>query len=119
MATKARKMPVKLNVVHLSGEYEGWEFAHRTNPPMGKWLRAIDSLSKIDESSTGERLDIVDSMLDILELVLIHWNFVDENGLGIDISREGFEKLPEELLEQVFAGIMEAVTQPPLVNSSS
>lgn len=61
-----RKMPVRERVVKLTGEWEGWEFTARINPP----LRALSDLA------SGSFARFINGLGDIV----LGWNFVDEKG---------------------------------------
>lgn len=66
MTTKKRKMPVRTGKVSLEGTYEGWECVVRLNPP----------LRVFGDFSSGE----FDRIISGLRLVILNWNFVDEDG---------------------------------------
>lgn len=67
MAKKLQKpMPVKSEKIELIGDYDGWEFEARLNPP----------LKVFGDLSSGEFGRIAPA----LAKIVIEWNFLDENG---------------------------------------
>ncbi|MFA6016440.1 MAG: hypothetical protein WC742_15385 [Gallionellaceae bacterium] len=64
-----RQEPVKTREMSLEGEYEGWEFSARTNPP----------ISAFGDVASGDFDRIVTGLAKILR----GWNFVDENGVEL------------------------------------
>lgn len=87
----ARKLPVKTKVIALSGDYEGWHFTARTNPPLGLILEL--------QERGG-----VQELMTFLQAVVLDWDFVDESGepLGPP-SRETLKRLPSDLLLEMFS----------------
>jgi len=95
-AKARRKMPVKLETFHLDGDYEGWTFTARTNPPI--WV--------FDDLQTGE----ADAIYTALSEIIRDWNFVDEEGepLGAP-SPATIRKLPLDLILQIVDKCVNAV----------
>jgi hypothetical protein len=69
-----RKMPVRTKEISLNGEWEGWSFTARTNPPMGI----------ISDMSSGE----IDLITESIARVITDWNFVDEEGEPLPIPKD-------------------------------
>ena len=61
-----KKEPVITRDMELGGEYEGWEFTARTNPP----------ISAFGDVASGD----FDRIVLGLSKIVRAWNFVDENG---------------------------------------
>lgn len=66
MPVEIRKMPIRSKEIELSGEWAGWKFTGRINPPM----------QSISDIMSG-RYDLI--IAGLTEVVLT-WNFTDENG---------------------------------------
>lgn len=65
-----RKMPVKIDKVNLTGDYEGWWFVARLNPKMELFNMLMRGT--------------YDGMVTVLsELTVGEWNFVDEDGQAL------------------------------------
>ena len=64
-----RKQPVKTATVKLSGDFEGWEFEARLNPPM----------SALADVSSGN----FDRIIAGLSKIIRKWNFVDDDGQAL------------------------------------
>jgi len=60
------KLLIKTRVIALTGEWTGWQFTARLNPPLGVLF----------DITSGDLERIVNGMAKII----ISWNFVDENG---------------------------------------
>jgi hypothetical protein len=69
MTDLIRKMPVKARVIELDDEWLGWSFTARMNPP----VRIFEDII------SGEFARITDG----LALIIIDWNFVDEEGVAL------------------------------------
>lgn len=88
MSEQKRKLVIKTREIVLSGDWEGWRFTVRTNPPMGT---VADLLS-------GN----VDRMMEAAGKVVTAWDFVDENGDPLPQPGEGgILKLPTDLFQAV------------------
>jgi len=61
-----RKLLVKTQEIALTGDWEGWRFTARMNPPLGVFF----------EITSGDLERIVGG----IAKVLLAWNFVDEDG---------------------------------------
>jgi hypothetical protein len=83
-----RKLPIKTRDIELTGDYEGWHFTARTNPPM----RVLTDLSSGDLNLITEALGGV----------IVDWNFVDEEGKAMaNPSPEAVRELPVDLAMEV------------------
>jgi len=86
--TVKRRMPIKLETFRLDGDYEGWEFTARVNPPVGV----------LDDLQSGEP----EKVYAVLAFLIKNWNFVDEEGKSLGKpSAEAIRKLPIDLLFQI------------------
>lgn len=70
-----RRLPVKVDRVDLSGDFEGWSAQMRVNPP----------LVILDWFNSGE----IDQIKKGIEAIAISWDFVDEDGKPMRQPREG------------------------------
>ena len=94
-----RKMPIKTATISLNGDYEGWEFTARINPP----LRIFGDLSSSE----------FDRITSALSEVLLSWNFVDEQGVSLgEPSEETVGELPVDLATLVASEFAEQVATP-------
>ena len=85
-----RKAVVKSRKVELSGDWEGWWFITRTNPPM----------QVIADLLSGN----LDRMMEACKGIVLEWNFVDENGDPLPSPKEGgIYKVPTDLFQAVSA----------------
>ena len=66
MTVKKLKMPYRTAKVELDGDFEGWWFLARTNPP----------IKAISDMYSGN----FDRMVQGLSEIVLDWNFVDEDG---------------------------------------
>lgn len=83
-----RRMPVKLATFQLDGDYEGWEFTARVNPPVGI----------LDELQSGES----DRIYGALAFLIKDWNFVDEEGKPLGKpSAKTIRQLPIDLIFEI------------------
>ena len=81
MGKKLQKpMPVKTDTIELDGDYEGWEFEARLNPP----------LKVFGDLSSGEFARISPA----LAKIAIRWNFLNEDGTPLP------EKPTLEIIEE-------------------
>ena len=106
--TVKRRMPIKLETFQLSGDYEGWEFTARVNPPVG----ILDEL----QSGDSERV------YSVLSWLIKKWNFVDEDGKPLgDPSPETIRQLPLDLLFMILDKITDKIGEltPKLGGTSS
>ena len=77
MAAKSamrRKMPVKTKPIQLDGEFEGWEFTARVNPPM----------SFVAKLQSGDPMEVMRGV----GMLIYSWNFVDEEGEPLPVPRD-------------------------------
>jgi hypothetical protein len=119
-AATARKMPIKTRRITLTEEgYEGWWVDYRTNPPLGRWGRGVSKAMSFSEDDPASSMNTIEGMLDVLELTLVEWNFVDEEGNDLPKTREGLDRLPQELLNAIFAQVNEGVSEAPLETNKS
>jgi len=96
-----RKMPVKLSdVLKLDGEYKGWEFKARLNPP----------LSIFEDIGSGR----FDRIITGLSKVVVWWNFVDEEGEPLLSPNEGgCRQISTDLAGEVVRVYTERLTDLP------
>ena len=116
MAKSARKMPVKVVRVDLDGEWEGWWMDVRQNVRMRPFTRCLMAIKNSDEENPD---DTIQAMQDLLDLAIIGWNFVDEDGNSLPANTEGFDVLPIDLLGLACTKVQEVIAQVPLAPSSS
>lgn len=120
---KVRKLPVRTADINLDGEFEGWQLSIRTSPPLGKWIeslqRVLDSQDGEEEANPRAQTSGVLAMLDLIALVLVRWNFVDEEGNDIEATRDGLGMLPLELISLVFDKVTATVGQAPLASNGN
>ena len=109
-----RRMPVKSVKVSLEGDYAGWWLDCRINPPFGLFVDALVALQNVDSQNPESQIN---AMYDLLELLMVDWNFVDCEGKALPINREGLKSLPIDLLALCCQTVQEAVTQVPLAPS--
>ena len=110
-----RKLPVKVETIHLNGEYTGFDFQCRTNPPWGLFM---DKLTALEQSDLRDADGTLDRLYDILEAVATGWNFVDEKGKEIPFTRKGFRHVPLDLLHLIIKNAREAIEKVPLASSA-
>lgn len=113
-----RKMPIKTATVNLEGEYEGWWFKYRTNPRLGPLTEALKKVQQADEDDPQSSAVAIDGMYETMEVVLVDWNFVDEDGAELTPDITGLKALPSELIALMFEPVNKGVQQAPLENSS-
>lgn len=90
-------MPIKTKAIALDGEYAGWEFTARVNPPLRLVLELQDAR-------------LIQDVIRFLGEVVIDWNFVDEEGAPLGKpSGEALHALPLDLLMQILAKYNEEV----------
>lgn len=111
-----RKMPVKTRRIELEGEYEGWWYEIRTNPPVGPLIDAISTFEAANKESLAE---ILPPIYTLLELIIHSWNFVDEKGKDLSANKDGIKKLPIDLVMLVAEKSQEAVLAVPLARSTN
>jgi len=111
-----RKLPVRTKTVELDGDYAGWEMTVRLNVPFGDF---VENLGKLQSAKTNKLSDILPPMYRLLELLISQWNFVDEKGNAIPVTKEGFAKLPMDLVTIAISKATEVVGQVPLVSGGS
>jgi len=111
-----RKLPVKTTRVNLTGEYEGWWFEFRTNPPVGQF---VDAMAEFQSADTNNIKSIIPVIFNMLGLILTSWNFVDEKGKNLPPNIEGMKRLPFDLIIILANKAMEVVAQVPLAQSPS
>jgi hypothetical protein len=83
-------MPVRTREVELDGEWEGWNFTARTNPP----IRVLDQLQS----------DRFADICGALGQVIRTWNFVDERGDALPGPEKARERARAEYQESVKNG---------------
>ena len=110
------KMPVKVKRFEFKGEYEGWWCDVRINAPLGIFL---DRMSAVQEADTSDPIKIAPKLYDLMELVVVGWNFADENGKPLPFGIEGLKQLPLDLLLAVGEAIKGETLTVPLALGSS
>lgn len=92
-----RVLPVRLREIEIGGEFPGWMFTARINPPLGVVERF-------------QNVRTVEDLASLLPLIIHSWNFVDEVGepLG-DPTPETLRRLPIDLLTAIFSRYSEEV----------
>lgn len=119
-ASKVRKLPIKTASAELEGDYEGWNFTFRVNPPMGKWVSILEQVSSFDEENQKTIVPFSNGLLNVVEALVTSWDFVDENGKSLELCRDSVHSLPNDLIVAMFGKIMEGVSQAPLaINGNS
>jgi hypothetical protein len=95
-----RKLPITEKEIELKGEWEGWSFTARMNPPMKVFgLVASGDMDKISEG---------------LALIVRAWNFVDEEGAPMaDPSQGAIGDLPINLVNAISSRYVEEMTVVP------
>lgn len=111
-----RKLPVKVETIQLNGDYKGWEFTCRTNPPWGDFVNKLVELDKVDQTKPAEAND---KLYELLSYMVTGWNFVDENGKDIPFNRKGFDKVPLDLIRETIQRAREAIEKIPLAPNAS
>jgi len=98
--TKKRRLPVKTRPIHMTDEWDGWNFTARINPTMGT----------LADLQGGD----FDRMIPALEAMIIDWDFVDEAGNDLPQPQEGgIKHLTVDLLNVVTALISEKIIETP------
>lgn len=130
-------------------DFEGWSFTMRTNPPAGPWLdqiKAIDALrDKIEEYVDDAEVDLTGQTDDAvfervraarsairhteteihrirvesIAMLLVSWNYVDEEGNDLPATLEGVLKCPSDLIMLTYGFMLNSVGAAPLATSSS
>jgi hypothetical protein len=110
------KMPVKTRRFNLTADYDGWWCDVRVNTPLGIFLDKLEILQKVD---TSDPIKVAPALYDILKLVIIEWNFKDENGQALPCNSEGLKCVPSELLWLMVDAIKGETLTVPLAQGSS
>lgn len=99
MGKKLQKpMPVRTKTIELTGDYEGWEFEARLNPP----------LSVFGDLASGEFVKIAPA----LSKVVRSWNFIDEDGVPMpNPTMDLINELPLELVTEMSNKFISAITE--------
>ena len=82
-----KKLQIKTEIVELDGDYAGWKFTARVNPPM----RVVRDISSGD----------IERIMPALASVITEWNFIDENGVPFECSEAGLNELAIDLMMKV------------------
>jgi len=106
-----RKLPVKVERFDLNGDYAGWYFEGRVNPPWGQFIDKIVAVEKADQTNPEE---VLDRLYDLIEMLATDWNYVDEKGKAIPFNRKGFRLVPLDLLHITIKKAREAIEKVPL-----
>lgn len=115
------KMPVKTRRFNLTAEYDGWWCDVRVNAPLGVFLEKMEAMQKIvsENNSNPDPVKLAPALYDLLELVIVEWNFKDENGTDLPCSRDGLKYIPFELLLLITEAINKETLSVPLASGSS
>lgn len=112
-----RTMPVRSETIALDAyeDYGGWWLRVRTNPRSGPFFELWEPFQALDMDDPKDQSRGVPLMRQMIDLVLLEWNFVDEDGEPMPLAAEN---LPVDLVNVVFGEVMGAVGQAPLASSS-
>jgi len=105
-----RTMPIRTAEVDLGGQWEGWTITVRKSVPFGK---LIDSLTVLENSDGQKSGEVIQAIFDLLDLLIVDWNYVDTEGNPIVVGRDGFASCDYELLMLTVRKAQEAVTTIP------
>jgi hypothetical protein len=98
--SEKRKAVIKTRKIELDGEWEGWWFICRTNPPM----------SSIADLLSGN----IDRMIESCKGIIKEWNFVDEEGNPLPPPQDGgVELVPSDLFQALSNAAGSAPFQAP------
>lgn len=103
-----KKIPVKTVRVTLDGEYAGWWFDVRTNPPVGVLLDRIAAFESADKENLQE---FVPAIYGLLELMICGWNFKDERGKALALDTDGLRKISLDLLILMGGKVPDVITE--------
>ena len=117
-AKAVRRMPVRVQRVELTGEYEGWWADIRTNPPVGLWMDARERITADGGDAVSSATAAVDGLIGVVAAVLKNWNFVDEAGAVLPPDAAGVRRLPLDLIGELFNLTKAGVEQAPLGTSA-
>ena len=94
------RMPVKIKILELNGDYSGWQVKARVNP----------TIEQVGNIGSGD----IDTTRKALANILYEWNFVDEEGNPLnEPSEETTQKLPLDLVNAISTKIVEEITNLP------
>jgi hypothetical protein len=110
------KMPVKTRRFILTADYDGWWCDIRVNPPLGLYLEKMNAL-QIADSSKPEI--VAPPLYDLLNMIIIAWNFTDENGQALPLGIDGLKQLPLDLLVAIGAKVKGETLEVPLAQGNS
>lgn len=97
-----RKMPIKTEVIALTGDWDGWSFTARTNAP----------ISVFSDIASGEFQRIIHGLAKVIRA----WNFVDEEGGECPApSAASIGELPLELVTAIANAFVDELTKLPPV----
>jgi hypothetical protein len=98
-----RRLPIKTREIKLTGEWEGWNFTARMNPPLDTFF----------DITSGDLARLVSGIASIL----IAWNFVDTEGNALLAPTLELVKqhVTTELLNALANGYIDAMAQIPPV----
>ncbi|MBU2060030.1 MAG: hypothetical protein KKB38_20135 [Gammaproteobacteria bacterium] len=107
------KIPLRTTKIKLSGDYEGGEVEVKLNPPVGPLLDAIERFQKANKAEVGE---VIPAVWDMVEQLIVSWNFETQDGKDIPVSIEGIRTLPAELVIEIATKTQEAAGSLPKVS---
>jgi len=108
------KLPIRTQTFLLDGDYVGFEFEARVNPPWGEFIDKIEAIEKADQNQPQE---VLARLYDLVRVIAVSWNFVDEVGKTIPLSPAGLRKIPLELLQMIILRAREVIERVPLAPS--
>lgn len=117
--SSGRRMPIRRERAELSGDYQGWWFEYRANPPLGRWGESLKLITSFDSDDPKTGANAIFGMVSVLEVLLLSWNFVDEEGQDLPLDKSGLNQLPLDLVNLVFSLATTGMTSSPLAISSS
>lgn len=96
-----RRMPVNTQEIALTGDWEGWKFTARINPPIGIFV----------DIASGEFARIAKG----LSKVIVSWNFVDSEGVELPKPTEQviLDNLDADLSGACSNAFIKAITDIP------
>lgn len=114
-----RRLPIKTVVVELDGDYDGWQFEMRKNPPAGMLVQGLSMVAGVDENDASTFSGSIEGMAILLRGLIRNWNFVDEDGNDMPLTEESIRNLPLDLLGICFSRATDEVQQSPLVSNEN
>lgn len=100
------RMPKRTAVIYFNGDYTGFKATVWVNAPLELWE---DLRSKVVEATPeGQQA----AGLEVLNHIVLDWNFVDYDGNPIPLPAEGgLKKVPVDLVKLLDTGIGEKLQE--------